>query len=531
MRVRMSLVACSVLTLLCLAANASGAQVKWAHTAKAPRLVWAHHAVSVKRGHTVVITLDRAAQSACDLTIAAAGAGSRTFGYEEGSDPIQFAISPSRRPRLGVWTLKAACVPFGHVTAHRAATRVRVTGAGRGLAFLVGKDGPAYEVPVRFGEVNKIALLPTGGRGGDPGNDYPWANVPQDSGVDPWGEDYRECTSFVAWALHSRNDYNMPFHDDAYNWGIDAEHLGIPVNNTPAVGSVAWEPRLPGHYWGHVMWVAAVDGQMVTVEEYNEHGNGTYDERTFNMHSEPYQYIHFKDLSYSPPTVPAPTPPTTPPTGSGTRSETAGSVANTWTSYSYASGTEGPSISANQTVQISCKVQGFTVADGNTWWYQIASSPWSNSYYVSADAFYNNGATSGSLDGTPFVDNSVPDCAGGSTTPTPTPTPSPTPTPTPTPVPAPTTYAETTGSVAHTWTDYGDAGGTEGPEIGSNQTVQIACKVTGFAVSDGNTWWYRVASSPWNSSYYVSADAFYNNGQTSGSLSGTPFVDPSVPNC
>ena len=76
-----------------------------------------------------------------------------------------------------------------------------------------------------------------------------------------------------------------------------------------------------------------------------------------------------------------------------------------------------------------------------------------------------------------------------------------------------------------------NAGGNEGPSIPSNDTVQIACKVTGFKVEDGDTWWYRIASSPWNGSYYGSADAFYNNGQTSGSLHGTPFVDPNVPNC
>jgi len=85
--------------------------------------------------------------------------------------------------------------------------------------------------------------------------------------------------------------------------------------------------------------------------------------------------------------------------------------------------------------------------------------------------------------------------------------------------------------VAHTWSNYEDAGGTQGPEIGSNQTVQIACKVQGFTVADGNTWWYRIASSPWNDAFYVSADAFYNNGETSGSLIGTPFVDQAVPNC
>ena len=215
----------------------------------------------------------------------------------------------------------------------------------------------------------------------------------------------------------------------------------------------------------------------------------------------------------APPT--ATTPPTTPstPTSGGTYAETTGGVTHTWTNYLNAGGTQGASISSNTTVQITCKLTGFAVADGNTWWYQIASSPWSNAYYASADAFYNNGQTSGSLNGTPFVDPSVPTC--GSSSP---------------PPPAPT-WSETAGGVAHTWTNYLNAGGTQGPSIASNQTVQIACKITGFRVADGNTWWYRIASSPWSNSYYVSADAFYNNGQTSGSLTGTPFVDPAVASC
>jgi hypothetical protein len=135
-------------------------------------------------------------------------------------------------------------------------------------------------------------------------------------------------------------------------------------------------------------------------------------------------------------------------------------------------------------------------------------------------------------------------------TPTPVPTPTPTPVPTPTPAPVaspteaptpgpgpsnppppPAPVPETTGGVAHTWTNYTNAGGTEGPSIPANATVQIACKLTGFTVADGNTWWYRLAQSPWNNAYYVSADAFYNNGATSGSLHGTPFVDQAVPNC
>jgi hypothetical protein len=95
----------------------------------------------------------------------------------------------------------------------------------------------------------------------------------------------------------------------------------------------------------------------------------------------------------------------------------------------------------------------------------------------------------------------------------------------------PPTYRETTGGLTNTWSDYATAGGVHGPTIDSNQSVQIACKIQGFQVADGNTWWYRIASSPWNGSYYASADAFYNNGERTGALHGTPFVDPAVPLC
>ncbi|GAB2979055.1 PKD domain-containing protein [Nocardioides montaniterrae] len=235
-----------------------------------------------------------------------------------------------------------------------------------------------------------------------------------------------------------------------------------------------------------------------------------------SLHGTPYVDTAVPDCGTSAGSAGTPTtPPSNPtPTDGSTWTETAGSVAHTWTNYSNAGGTEGPEIAAGQSVQIACVVTGFGVSDGNTSWYRIASSPWSSSYYVSADAFYNNGATSGSLRGTPFVDGAVPACSsgggggGGGTT-----------------------YNETTGSVTHTWTNYSNAGGTEGPQIASQQTVAIACKLQGFQVADGNTWWYRIAASPWNGSYYASADAFYNNGATSGSLSGTPWVDTAVPNC
>ena len=130
-----------------------------------------------------------------------------------------------------------------------------------------------------------------------------------------------------------------------------------------------------------------------------------------------------------------------------------------------------------------------------------------------ANTFFNGDPVNGPY--THNTDFAVPDCGGS----------------TPPPPPVQTTRAETVGGVTHTWTNYVSAGGTQGASIASFQTVQVACKLTGFRVADGNTWWYRIASSPWNNTFYASADAFYNNGATSGSLIGTPFFDPAVPNC
>jgi hypothetical protein len=63
-----------------------------------------------------------------------------------------------------------------------------------------------------------------------------------------------------------------------------------------------------------------------------------------------------------------------------------------------------------------------------------------------------------------------------------------------------------------------------------NQTVQITCRATGWTAPDGNNWWYEIAA-PWSKNYWVSADAFYNNGETSGPLTEMPFYDPNVAVC
>lgn len=97
---------------------------------------------------------------------------------------------------------------------------------------------------------------------------------------------------------------------------------------------------------------------------------------------------------------------------------------------------------------------------------------------------------------------------------------------------APQTFSATVGVGTNTWSNHTNAGGQAGPQIQRYATVQISCALPGFAVANGNTWWYRIASSPWNNQYYASADAFYNTpGMTSGPLRGTPYVDETIRRC
>jgi surface antigen len=130
-------------------------------------------------------------------------------------------------------------------------------------------------------------------------DDYPsqWRSAAPDSLVDTWSEYNRECTSFVAFRLSSRNGFTMPFHDNATGWGADAQSRGYTVNMTPALGAVAWWSA------GHVAWVEAIDGGSVTIEEYNFNFTHNYSERVIAASSVS-GYIHFKDLATTPPPPP-----------------------------------------------------------------------------------------------------------------------------------------------------------------------------------------------------------------------------------
>lgn len=135
------------------------------------------------------------------------------------------------------------------------------------------------------------------------GDDYPnkYKSVASGTIVDEWNFYNRQCTSFVAWCLNSRNGVAFTNQysgaarwGNAKTWGTVAAQLGITVDANPAVGSVAWWNT--GTY-GHVAWVRSVNGNNITIEEYNWSKVGGYGERTISKSSVTGGFIHIKDLS------------------------------------------------------------------------------------------------------------------------------------------------------------------------------------------------------------------------------------------
>ncbi|ALG10892.1 CHAP domain-containing protein [Kibdelosporangium phytohabitans] len=126
---------------------------------------------------------------------------------------------------------------------------------------------------------------PTGARPG--ADDYPYRG--NTGVVDRWLMFSGQCTSWVAWRMEQLNGY---FHNygwrngiqghwgDAHQWDDNATRLGYRVDRTPKVGAIAhWNANSGGASGlGHVAYISAVNGTIVTVQEYNwnvDRGFGT----------------------------------------------------------------------------------------------------------------------------------------------------------------------------------------------------------------------------------------------------------------
>ncbi len=161
------------------------------------------------------------------------------------------------------------------------------------------------DAPVVLPASDEVVQVVTTGFGGSSSvavDDYPAAlkNAPKDSFYDQWGFSNRNCTSFVAWRLASRDGYTITISGDAKAWLGKGHDIGVNEDTTPTPGSVAWRATSDPNDRGHVAWVDAVVGDQVEIEDYNHHNDGNYDHRLEPI-SDFQKYIHFKDL-------PTPTP-------------------------------------------------------------------------------------------------------------------------------------------------------------------------------------------------------------------------------
>jgi CHAP domain/Fibronectin type III domain len=121
-------------------------------------------------------------------------------------------------------------------------------------------------------------------------DDYAWkgGTLPL---LDPYLFRRKQCTSFVASRVDKyRNPsaaFNGVIYNHAKNWDNAAASNGGFVFQSPAVGAIAqWN----GGSFGHVAWVAGIDGGWIIVEEYNFTNSEAYSRRKIGS-SNPDNYL------------------------------------------------------------------------------------------------------------------------------------------------------------------------------------------------------------------------------------------------
>lgn len=130
------------------------------------------------------------------------------------------------------------------------------------------------------------------------GGGYPayLCNAAKDSQVDPWGMYSRECVSYVAYKVAST--YGWPSYwtrggNNAKQWPGKAKAYEIPTGSKPRVGSVG---VITSGSYGHVVWVEAVDGDQITVSQYNGDGVSGLYSKVVTSASAYDTYIYFDQM-------------------------------------------------------------------------------------------------------------------------------------------------------------------------------------------------------------------------------------------
>lgn len=159
-------------------------------------------------------------------------------------------------------------------------TRAEPTDGKRGRSVVWNKLGNGSWVADAFVDSGKAAAEPECGptNARPTGDDYPYRH--RIGAIDRWLMRAGQCTSWVAWRMEQLNGYfhNYGWRDgtqghwgNAHQWDDNARRLGYRVDRTPEVGAIAhWNSNVGGaSHLGHVAYISAVNGETVTVQEYN----------------------------------------------------------------------------------------------------------------------------------------------------------------------------------------------------------------------------------------------------------------------
>lgn len=166
----------------------------------------------------------------------------------------------------------------------------------------VKKVVPFLVVGLMLAAGNSVSAYSGGNGSIARGDDYPVYYKNGSQSIDKWRMYSRQCTSFAAFRLSGVNGFELPgAYGNAGEWGYRARREGYRVDNTPAIGSIAWSTA--GGY-GHVAWVSNVMGDNIEIEEYNYDYKGNYNKRIVKANKMT-GFIHFKDLSSNSKEVPS----------------------------------------------------------------------------------------------------------------------------------------------------------------------------------------------------------------------------------
>lgn len=163
--------------------------------------------------------------------------------------------------------------------ATQAAMQARYSSSGDGYSFV--DTGLLTEYPWNDSNCSMWGYLSTGGADGN--------------GGDGRGYGCRQCASYVAWKI-------AKVTGKYYSWGNAVNFTASAVaegyeEGAPRAGSIAvMDPAKAGQGYGHVAWVEAVNGNTVTISQYNYNygaGYGMYSVMNLSVNSFDH-YVHIR---------------------------------------------------------------------------------------------------------------------------------------------------------------------------------------------------------------------------------------------